>query len=42
MTISKTEDDTDVETSITKGASHKNTEHGKKKKKKKKNVDPDC
>ena len=42
MTISKTEDDTDLETSITKGASHKNTEHGKKKKKKKKeSVDPD-
>mmetsp|Transcript_14127 Transcript_14127/g.29221 ORF Transcript_14127/g.29221 Transcript_14127/m.29221 type:complete len:97 (-) Transcript_14127:15-305(-) len=29
-------DETDLETSITKGASHKNTEHGKKKKKKEK------
>ena len=49
MTISKTEDEADLEASITKGTEQKNTEPGKKKKKKekkkkkkkKKNVDPD-
>ncbi len=41
MTISKTEDEADLEAGITKGTEQKNTEHGKKKKKGKKNADPD-